>query len=159
MTSSASATSSGGPTLPTDAPSECISPGKGAFHAERPRQRPLAWRRSSRRFSEQRAIEACAGCSRGSYPRTQRRARAGSEPASNRTQKVEASAGFEPRWRFCRPQFTVHEDRTIIAVRPRPGWAPYFEELFRGVAFLERETSVGLTQDHEWCGIRLVLTA
>src|SRR5712692_2368962 len=24
--------------------------------------------------------------------------------------------------------------------RPRPGWAHYFEELLRGVAFLERET-------------------
>ena len=36
------------------------------------------------------------------------------------------------------------KDRTIIAVRPRPGWAPYFEELLRGVAFLERETSLEL---------------
>jgi hypothetical protein len=34
--------------------------------------------------------------------------------------------------------------RTIIAARPRPGWAPYFEELLRGVAFLERETSLEL---------------
>jgi hypothetical protein len=51
------------------------------------------------------------------------------------------------------------KDRTIIAVLPRPGWAPYFEELLRGVAFLERETSVGLPRDHEWSGIRLVLTA
>jgi hypothetical protein len=36
------------------------------------------------------------------------------------------------------------KDRTIIAVRPRPGWASYFEELLRGVAFLERETSLEL---------------
>jgi len=28
-----------------------------------------------------------------------------------------------------------------------------------GLKSLERETSVGLTQDHEWSGIRLVLTA
>ena len=34
------------------------------------------------------------------------------------------------------------KDRTIIAVRPRPGWAPYFEELLRGVASLERETTL-----------------
>ncbi len=34
------------------------------------------------------------------------------------------------------------KDRTIVAVRPRTGWAPYFEELLRGVASLERETRV-----------------
>jgi len=35
------------------------------------------------------------------------------------------------------------ENRTIIAVRPRPGSAP--QELLRGVAFLERETSLELS--------------
>lgn len=39
---------------------------------------------------------------------------------------------------------TTAQDRTIVAVRPRPGWAPYFEELLRGVGSLERETSLGL---------------
>lgn len=39
------------------------------------------------------------------------------------------------------------KDRTIIAARPRPGWAPYFEELLRGVAFLERETRLGLSAE------------
>lgn len=32
------------------------------------------------------------------------------------------------------------KDRTMIAVRPRPRWAPYFKELLRGVGSLERET-------------------
>ena len=44
----------------------------------------------------------------------------------------------------------------IVAVRPRPTWTPYFEGLLENVSG-ERETSVGLTQDHEWSGIRLVL--
>lgn len=35
------------------------------------------------------------------------------------------------------------KDRTIKAVRPRPGWAPYFEELLRGIASLERVSRFG----------------
>ena len=34
------------------------------------------------------------------------------------------------------------EKARMTAVRPRPAWAPYFEELLQGVAFLERETRV-----------------
>jgi hypothetical protein len=33
----------------------------------------------------------------------------------------------------------------LIAVRRRGGWAPYFEELLRGVGFLERETSLEIS--------------
>ena len=45
------------------------------------------------------------------------------------------------------------KDRTIIAVRPRPGWAHYFEELLRGVAFLERETRVSRAVSAPLCTV------
>jgi hypothetical protein len=50
------------------------------------------------------------------------------------------------------------KDCRIQSFRPRPAWAPYFDEIALPVTS-KRETSVGLTQDHEWSGIRLVLTA
>jgi len=48
---------------------------------------------------------------------------------------------------------TQVQDRTIMAVRPRPGWAPYFEEC---VASLERETSLELAKDPSWRGKRIL---
>ena len=52
----------------------------------------------------------------------------------------------------------TRQDGKINAIRPRPAWIPYFEELLASRLSRERETSVGLTQDHEWSGIRLVLS-
>jgi hypothetical protein len=46
-------------------------------------------------------------------------------------------------------------DGRISAIRPRTAWVACFENY----RTMEQEMSVGLTQDHEWSGIRLVLTA
>ncbi len=51
------------------------------------------------------------------------------------------------------------KDRTTIAVRPRPGWAPYFVELLRGLAYVERETSLELAKDAIWKGKRILAQA
>jgi hypothetical protein len=34
------------------------------------------------------------------------------------------------------------KDRRIAGIRPRPGWAPYFEELLRTIGSTKRETGV-----------------
>ena len=34
------------------------------------------------------------------------------------------------------------KDRRIAGIRPRPGWAPYFEELLRTIGSRERETGL-----------------
>jgi hypothetical protein len=56
---------------------------------------------------------------------------------------------------------TVCRDRSgELSGRAKTSWKPFFERVVatRTQAENHRETSVGLTQDHEWSGIRLVLT-
>ena len=46
----------------------------------------------------------------------------------------------------------------IVAVRPRPTWAPYFEGLLENVSG-ERETSLELSKDATWRGKRILAQA
>jgi hypothetical protein len=47
------------------------------------------------------------------------------------------------------------KDRTITAVRPSPGWAPFFEELLKTLP-RERETGLEPPQGKAWNGERIL---
>ena len=49
----------------------------------------------------------------------------------------------------------VVKDRRIESFRPRPSWAPYFEELAQNVRS-KRETSLELAEDASWGGKRVL---